>query len=850
MRVLHYARSFEVVHELPEALAPLRGLVTNMRWTWDLAEQELFRDLDPDAWEATGHNPILVLNGLSSDRLTALAQDKVFLARMQACVDDLEAYMTRETWHDRAYPDQKDARIAYFCAEFGIHESFPNYSGGLGILAGDHLKAASDLGVPLCGVGLLYARGYFRQMLTPDGWQQERYPDYDFHNMPLTLVRGEDDQPVHVSIDFPDRSVTCQIWRAQVGRVPLILLDSNILENQPADQDITDTLYGGDEEMRIRQETILGIGGYRALVKLGMAPTVCHMNEGHAAFLTLERLRHFIQEHGCDFRTARQCVVAGNCFTTHTPVPAGFDKFSRPLLERHLSRMVSDLGLPFEQFLRYGRINPDDQNELFNMAVLAMENANHVNGVAKLHARVSREMFASRWPSFPVDEVPVVPVTNGIHTATWLGSRMAGLLDKHVGGAWRENMADPELWNKAAEIPVEELWEAREASRAEMVAFMRRHVKAKQLAHRPYAGPVETENLLDPKALTIGFARRFATYKRATLLFSDRDRIMKMLTNEERPVQFVFSGKAHPRDEGGKRLIQEIIRFTRENGIENRLLFVEDYDMAVARELVHGVDVWLNNPRRPMEASGTSGMKVGPNLGLNCSILDGWWDEGYTPEVGWAIGDRTQSDDHDQQDWIDSLSMYSVLEHEVIPKFYQRDSQGVPRQWMEMVQASLRVLPAEFSTDRMVREYAENHYMPAHTAFSALKENGLARAKAALAWRDRISSQWSKVKVISTTDTAAARNSAGQRIRVEARIELGELTPQDVRVQVLSGRVGRGRELTDLEFTEMSAGEPGHFQAEISAGEAGHRGYVVRVMPHNPDVNTPMELPLVEWQSA
>jgi starch phosphorylase len=854
MKTLKFAHSFEVVHDLPEALGALRDLAYNFRWTWHTPTQQIFAETDPDLWESTEHNPVQVVYRLSQERQLRLMDDAIYMAKLRACKEDLDDYMAAETWFDRRFSEERGKTlVAYFCAEFGLHECLPIYSGGLGILAGDHLKSASDLGIPLVGVGLLYSRGYFRQMLNPDGWQQERYPDYDYFQMPVKLVRGEDDQPVLVKVSFPDRTVTCQIWKAQVGRVELYLLDSNILDNLPTDQGITDTLYGGDQEMRIRQEMILGIGGYRALETLGKVPTVCHMNEGHAAFLSVERLRHFMEEQGCDFRTARQCVVAGNVFTTHTPVPAGFDIFTRPILENYMSKEVHTTGLPFSQFLRFGRFNPDNEGENFNMAILAMENSNYVNGVSKLHAKVSRSMFHDRWPHYPVHEVPIDAITNGIHTSTFIGARMASLLDKHYGPDWREDASSPELWMTASQIPDRELWDLRENQRGDFVRYCRRHVAKRSAAGRRPSFP-GSQDILDPRILTIGFARRFATYKRATLLFTDKERLKRILLSAERPVQFVFAGKSHPRDDGGKKLIQEIVNFIRHEGLSHRMLFLEDYDMSVARQLVQGVDLWLNNPRRPMEASGTSGMKVVPNGGLNISILDGWWAEGYDKDAGWAIGDENTYGDEGHQDWLDSQALYSLIEHEVAPRFYQRNEQGIPTQWVDMMRESMRQLAPAYSTLRMVREYCSRFYVPASRSFQKLTADNQASAKEALTWRDRVLACWGGVKVLEVSDTSRGTARIGDEHPLTARVSLGGLMPGDVRVQVLAGAVGANRELHDLDLMDMSLvaqeGDVFIFQATLKCATPGHRGYIVRIVPEHDLVRVPMELPLAAWQDV
>ncbi|MBN9503920.1 MAG: hypothetical protein BGO01_11770 [Armatimonadetes bacterium 55-13] len=855
MRNPKFARSFEVVSEFAEPLRPLQRLAMNFRWTWHHETRDVFRSIDKDLWDSSHHNPIEFLHKIDADRLGKLAEDNVFLAKLRACEQDLDDYLGAETWFQKNYPDQAgSAKFAYFCAEFGISEGLPIYSGGLGVLAGDHLKAASDLGLPLVGVGLLYARGYFRQRLTPDGWQQEHYPQYDFYEMPLTLMRNEQNDPIRIEVEFPDRTVTCQIWRADVGRIQLYLLDSNVLENEPTDQGITDTLYGGDEEMRIRQEMILGIGGLRALRAVGIEPTVCHMNEGHAAFLSIERIRQFMGERQCDFRTARQVVVNGNVFTTHTPVPAGFDLFTKDLLQRYMGKLVQETGLDFESFLTLGRIDPENQGEAFNMAILAMETANHVNGVSKLHAKVTRSMFHQRWPEYPEDEVPVEAITNGIHTLTWVSRRSAELYDEYLGPAWRDDPGNPEVWAGIDEIPAHELWSVRENQRGDFVRFVRKRVQNDLI--RRNAGPADFNmigGVFDPRVLTIGFARRFATYKRATLMLRDKAKLLELMNHSERPVQFVIAGKSHPRDDGGKSLIQELVKFINYEGGRNRMVFLEDYDMQVARALVQGVDVWLNNPRRPMEASGTSGMKVVPNGGLNCSILDGWWDEGYDPGVGFAIGDRNEYGDQGQQDWLDSRSLYGLIEMELAPKFYHRPDNGLPTGWIQMMRRSIKKLAPEFSTGRMVQDYAEKFYVPASRSFVNMRSGDLQRARDAFAWRQRVRGSWGEVGVVSASDTAGVTTELGKPLTITALVNLGSLKPEDVKVQVLLGRIGPNRELVDFVPYELKVvGQQGlahQFDGQILCDEPGHRGYTVRVIPSHPDVYVPSELNLIRWQA-
>lgn len=855
MKLLKYAHSYEVVSELPVSLQPLRTLAMNFYWCWQPEIRQLFSEVDPVLYEQVEHNPVELLNRLSPERKAELEADPIFQTKLKIASEALTNYLNGENWFDTAHPGKREhTKIAYFCAEFGLNESLPIYSGGLGVLAGDHLKAASDLGVPLVGVGLLYSRGYFRQNLSSEGWQQEHYQNYDYYRMPVQLIRGADEQPLRVAVDFPDRTVTCQIWHAKVGRVDLYLLDSNILENQPADQAITDTLYGGDEQMRIRQEMILGIGGMKALKALGIKPTVCHMNEGHAAFLTVERLKQIMDEFQVDTRTARQVVVAGSVFTTHTPVPAGFDIFTKEILEKYMKREVEQSGWKFEDFVKLGKFEPNNEQEGFNMAVLAMENANYVNGVSQLHAAVSRGMFNARWPEFPRDEVPVDGITNGIHTPTWISRRMSELLDKHLGQDWRKNPSDPAVWEQASLIPDQELWEMRENQRGDFIRFCRRRLAATLKRRNASRHEISAASAaLDPRVLTIGFARRFATYKRATLMFTQKERLRSILFHQDRPVQIVIAGKSHPRDDGGKKLIQEIHNFIHHEGGSARMLFLEDYDMEVARWLVQGVDVWLNNPRRPMEASGTSGMKVVPNGGLNCSILDGWWAEGYAPGRGWAIGDDREDREYGQQDWLDSQSLYTLIESEIAPLFYNRGETGLPLGWIENMKRSMRELAPFFSTSRMVAEYTDRFYMPSSDSFNRLQANGLEKAREALQWRSRVREDWGAVAICEVSNTGRTRNQLGGTFDVHIDARLGKLEPKDVRVQLIVGQVGTNRELQNMrhyeaKFVEKTPEGCCRFATTIPLDTTGHMGYVARIVPHHPDVRVESELALVCWQ--
>jgi len=713
-------RTFTVLPHLPERLQALQKVAYNMWWCWNHEAVSLFRRIDDDMFDSVDNSPVKLLSGIDQVRLEQLLHDDGFLVHLDRVEENLNAYMSSSTWFQETYDKATDFRVAYFSAEFGIHESLPIYSGRHGSMRGEarprsncHLKAASDLGVPLVGVGLMYREGYFRQYLNVDGWQQENYPENDFFNLPLLPETRADGALLLIGVPFPGRDVSCRIWRIQVGRVPLYLLDTNIPQNTPDDRQITSRLYGGDSDMRIRQEMILGIGGIRALRALGKVPTVCHMNEGHSAFGGLERIRVLMEENNLNFAAAREAVTSGTCFTTHTPVPAGNDIFPPQLIDHYFSGYLPQLKIERNDFLGLGRQNPRDDNEPFCMTVLAIRLANTTNAVSKLHGKVSRKMWRAIWPDLPDAELPITSITNGVHTRTWLAPEMAQLYDRYLGIQWEERPTDYGIWRRVDHIPDAELWRTHERRRERLVAFARARLKA-QLKRRG-APPSEigrAEEVLDPDALTIGFARRFATYKRGSLIFRNLERLGAIINNKDRPVQILFAGKAHPRDHGGKELIAEILHIARRPEFRRRVVFVEDYDIHVARYMVQGIDVWLNNPRRPLEASGTSGMKVCCNGGINLSILDGWWVEGYAQNNGWAIGAGEEYTDLTYQDDVESRAIYDLLEQEIVPLFYTRSSDGLPRGWLRVMKQSMGTVCPVFNTNRMVQEYIEKCYRP------------------------------------------------------------------------------------------------------------------------------------------
>jgi starch phosphorylase len=846
-------RTFTVLPYLPERLQPLHQLAYNMWWCWSHEALSLFRRVDDDLFNALENSPVKLLGAIDQSRLEQLLHDDGFLVHMDRVGEALNSYMTSPTWFQETYRAANDFRIAYFSAEFGIHESIPIYSGGLGLLAGDHLKAASDLGLPLVGVGLMYREGYFRQYLNVDGWQQESYPENDFFNLPLIPETCPDGSPLYISVPFPGRDVWCRIWRIQVGRVPLYLLDTNITKNSPEDRQITGRLYGGDNDMRIRQEMILGIGGIRSLRALGKMPTVCHMNEGHSAFCGLERIRLLMEESHLSFAAAREAVTAGTCFTTHTPVPAGNDVFPPQMVDHYFSAYLTQLKLDRGELLGLGRQNPRDDNEPFGMTVLAIRLANVTNGVSRLHGQVSRKMWRNLWPELQEAEVPITSITNGVHTRSWLAPEMAQLYDRYLGIQWEDRPTDYAIWKRVDHIPDAELWRTHERRRERLVAFARARLKS-QMKRRgaPPAEIARAEEALDPDALTIGFARRFATYKRGTLIFRNIERLSAIINNKDRPVQFIFAGKAHPRDHGGKELIAEILHIARRAEFRRRIVFIEDYDVNVARYLVQGIDVWLNNPRRPLEASGTSGMKVCCNGGINLSILDGWWVEGYAQNNGWAIGAGEEYTDLAYQDDVESRAIYDLLEQEIVPSFYTRSSDGLPRGWLRVMKQAMATVCPVFNTNRMVQEYIEKCYWPSDQRIRTLVADGLNKAQQLALWRKRLSQGWGQIRIEAVDAKNADPMHVGAEMQVHARVNLGNFTPEDVEVQLFHGLVDSFGEIPSPRTVTMShngahEGSAWMFAGTIPCRSSGQHGFAVRVLPRHRDLANPFQTGLMCW---
>ena len=861
--------SFNVLPALPDSLKGLEAIAKNMFWSWNPDFVELFKRIDSNLWSACGHNPIKLLGGISQAKLESLAENQGFLSELQQTAEKLKQYLNRPGWFEKVSANSSNSIIAYFSAEFGIHESLPVYAGGLGILAGDHLKSASDLGIPLVGVGLLYQKGYFRQYLNIDGWQQEVYIENDPYNMPIELVRKESSRPLTISVEYPEKCVLAQIWCISVGRTKLYLLDTNIPANSPADRMITSSLYGGDRELRIRQEIMLGIGGVKALSAMGISPTVFHMNEGHAAFMALERIRELRSATNMSFDEALEATRASSVFTIHTPVKAGIDEFRVGLMDKYFGSYFPYLGINRKRFLGLGRLFPDDDSESFKMPILAIHLSSFINGVSKLHGEVSRQMWGSLWPGIPVSEVPIKSVTNGIHIKNWLSEEMSTLFARYLGPSWADDTLDKSLWNNIDQIPDEELWRAHQRCKEQLVVFARTRLKAQMQRRGTYHSEMNrAEEVLDPEVLTIGFARRFASYKRGNLLLKDPQRLTKLLTNPQRPVQFIFAGKAHPSDTEGKDIIRQVVHFANQPEVRRRVVFIEDYDIDVARFLVRGVDLWLNTPRRPMEASGTSGMKAAVNGVLNMSTLDGWWCEGYTPEGGWAIGAGETYKDLDYQDMVEVQAIYNLLDNEVVPLFYTRSADNLPRAWIRRVKNSIKWIAPRFNTHRMVADYARRFYNPAMARWRYLTENSMTRAKDLSRWKTDIRQAWSEFAVknvlmeITNGQTSEPLNpkqpqlNVGSQLTVKALIKLGKVNPNDVSVELYHGPVDSWGSITDgsavrMDYKEQSQQDGEHwFTGSVRCLNTGQRGASVRVLPNHPDLITPYEMGMVLWETA
>jgi len=845
-------KTFNVVPNLPAPLKPLREIAMNTWFTWNWPAAQLFLRLDAKAWEDTRQNLAGMLGKLPQEVLDQAAQDDSFVANLNRVYQLLLDYLAHRTWFQENYPEKTDFKVAYFSMEFGLGVGLPIYSGGLGILAGDHLKSSSDLGVPLVGIGLLYEQGYFEQYLNVDGWQGEKYPINDWYNMPVTCLKDENNANITVTVDLAGEPLVARVWRVNVGRTYLYLLDTNINDNPPHLRRISSQLYGGDRENRLRQEILLGIGGIRMLEKIGYTPTVYHMNEGHSAFLALERLRQLIQRKGMSYPEARELVWASNVFTTHTPVPAGNEAFDLGLVRRYFESTARDLGLSWDEFAALGQEEPG-RSDAFSMTVLALKTAAHCNGVSELHGDVSRHMWQKLWPGLPQYEIPIGHITNGIHTRSWTSHDLEELLIRYVGPQYTDEYYLPKHWQRMDAIPDGELWRLHQIRKERLIFFARKRLR-EQLRSRG-AGSSEmksAEEVLHSDTLTIGFARRFAAYKRAALLMRDEERLIKMLNNPDRPVQLIFAGKAHPQDNPGKELIRKIVHFAANPAVRDKFVFLENYDINVAQYMVQGVDVWMNTPRRPLEASGTSGMKAAVNGAINLSTLDGWWAEACTPETGWGIGSGETYLNPEEQDEVESQALYHILENDVVPLYYERDRTEMPRRWIGLMKSSMKQLAAVFNTGRMVQNYAEKYYLSADHHGRELGSANGAKAKDLAKWRARLALLWREVEITSEELDADAEVMSGEIFPIRAKVRLGEIRPEEVAVEVVYGVMCIDETLcrakpVRLTFKGTSDGLA-VYEGDLQTKASGRHGYAVRVRPDHPDLVHPLTPLLMTWE--
>ncbi len=847
---IHPIREFVVRPALPPQLSRMQELANNILWAWEPPIRALFRRLDPAMWKESGYNPVVMLGRISQVTLEKMASDPRYIAQYLLACQRFDSHMK--------YPSTTgDGKvIAYFSAEYGLTECLPVYSGGLGVLSGDHMKSASDLDLPLVGVGLLYQLGYFRQHLNADGWQQERYLENDFYSLPVQPALDDDGKQRSVRIDLPTGPVAIRLWTLAVGRIKMIFLDTNTPDNVRAeDRGITSQLYGGDNDMRVRQEIVLGIGGMRALEAMKYKPTVFHMNEGHSAFLALERIRLFIERQGLRFEEALEATRVNNVFTTHTPVPAGIDLFDPGLMFHYFNDFCQRAKIDFDSFMALGRRNAKDTNEPLSMAILALNTSAYRNAVSKLHGEISQEMWNGLWPTLPVSETPITWVTNGVHAPSWINGDLADLYDQYLEPDWRTRWNDAAMWKLVRDIPDEELLEMHRRRKRRLISFVRERQTAAAARRKAAAAEVRySAEVLDPHALTIGFARRFATYKRATLLFRDVDRLRKILCNPEHPVQIVIAGKAHPKDQPGKTFIREIAQLARDPQLWKHIVFVEDYDMKIARELVQGVDLWLNTPRRGEEACGTSGMKAAMNGVLNLSVLDGWFDEAYEMSGGWAIGDREPYSE--DQDAIHATNIYYLLENEIVPLYYAQSESGLSSDWVRRMKESLMNLTPAFDARRMVDDYATKLYDPSHANWMWMEGGNFEEARSRARWNARVREVWPQVRFVDMGPAPSGPVMSGKPIPVRAALFLAGLKPEDVRVECLIGAISTGgnlehTEVVPLPGTRMEADDIAIFERDIIPEHTGRLGYAIRVSPNHDD--NPLTRPvtsLLKWGTA
>ncbi|MCK4505154.1 MAG: alpha-glucan family phosphorylase [Candidatus Aegiribacteria sp.] len=845
-------RTFRVVPKIPDQLTSLKQIAYNTWWTWNPQAIELFRWIDSDLWEKSYHNPVRLLGHVSQERLKELAHDSVYISHLEKTTERLTNYLERSTWFDALKKQNEiidnNFLVATFSAEFGLHESIPIYSGGLGVLAGDTIKSGSELGLPMVGISLLYRHGYFSQYLNSDGWQQERYFINDYSNMPVEPVFGNDGSQVSVDVPMGNRIVKAAVWKIKVGRADLFLLDTNLPENRKNDREITGQLYGGNQNMRIKQEIVLGIGGLRALDEMNLTPTVRHINEGHSAFLIVELIRKLMKEN-LSFPEARELVSAGNVFTTHTPVPAGNEEFPPDLVIKYLHPMIKEMGLTNEDFLQFGY---HDDNPNFSMTVFGLRFCNFRNGVSELHGRISRKIWKDVWPTLPEADTPITHVTNGIHPESWVSDEMAKLFSRYVGPRWSSNKTDSAAWKKIDKVPDSELWPAHIRMRERLVSWSRDRWE-NQIKRMGLLKPhLEDIPVLDPETLTIGFARRFASYKRATLLLRDEERLNHIVNDHEKPVQFIFAGKAHPHDTEGKELIRKIVHLCMKEEFYGKIIYLEDFSIEVARQMVQGVDVWLNTPKLPMEASGTSGMKACFNGVIQCSVPDGWWAEAYEPGMGWSIGKGEEYDDPDLQDRLEAKALYNLIENQISPIFYDRDKNDIPVNWIRIMKESMKKVCPFFSSNRMLTEYTNTSYVPAYEHVKKLSDNDYSGARDLAEWMEKVRKAWGAIQIEQVEcDMENGTCAVGDPLPVIVTVHAPDLLPEDLQVEIHHGKVEPDGWLTErnLILLKFDQEEDGNFifTGSFVCNHSGNQGFTARILPCHPEFGRIIEPGLVCW---
>lgn len=840
--------------QLPKEISKLSEIANNLWWSWNTEYLRLFKKIDKDLWESIGKNPVKFLKLVSQEKLEKVSKDQKFLEEYNVIANNYENYInSKNTWFSKNYPKNENNLIAYFSAEYGLDETIPIYSGGLGILSGDHLKSASDLGLPFVAVGMLYKEGYFIQKLNKYGEQENNYIKADLNNLPIEAVKDSEGKDLKITVDYPERKLYLKVWKINVGRIKLYLMDSDIEENSEEDRKVTLQLYGGDQDMRIKQEIVLGMGGVKLLKTLGLNPTVYHMNEGHSSFLTLELIKDLMEEKKISFDMAKDITTSKTVFTTHTPVPAGNDIFPLNLVEKYFKYFWPKLGLNREEFLRLGMKPTEKLENGFNMGILALRNAGKKNGVSKLHGAVSRELFGEVWPNIAANESPIGYVTNGIHTCSWLAQNLKELYNEYLIPYWQDNMHKDEVWKQIKDIPNERLWEEHQARKEKMLKMVKQNTTERlKRAGVSYEEIKEITSKLNPNALTIGFARRFATYKRATLIFKDIERITQILNDSEKPVQLIFAGKAHPLDKAGQDLIKYINELAMKPQFKGKIFVLENYNIGMSRYLISGCDVWLNNPRRPMEASGTSGQKASVNGVINFSVLDGWWAEGYDQTNGWTIGTNAEFTSYEEQDLADSESLYNTLENKIVPLYYENRKDNLPINWIEIMKNSIITTGGKYSTQRMVIDYTNNMYIPLCNLYNNYYSK-LDNVAEYSEWKSEINKSWDKIEIKQLNNLADISIDAGNKINVECEVKLPNINVENIEAQVYYGKIAENGMVDEIQVIPMKLKARNDtekiytFETKIELTTGGDYGYTFRVMPKHEMLLEKSDLNLIKW---